>query len=179
MLDKLSGPASGLILDVWDWADIFSHVAAFVLGACAIVLVAMGIVRVLFRMSWALSKNKIAIFSNVNGFDNIRQVLVDSGLFKKKNIHHIDQGRVMAAASMDLFVLHWPCFKEKIDDVLSIKKDAVGLVVYAPQEDGRVTEDNIEKLNQHRNVALVNFRGRLLQDVFVSTITTKRGKDGT
>ena len=177
LLDFFSEIPFDSILDVAGWASILSHAVALFLGACAIVLTAMGVVRVLFRMSRALSKNKIAVFANVNEFDDIQQVLVDSGLFKKKNIHHINKGRVMAAASMDLFVLHWPSFNEKIDDVLSIKKDAVGLVVYAPREDGDVNKADRKKLNRHRNVSLVNFRGRLLQDVFISTITTKRVKD--
>lgn len=141
---------------------------------CTICLAVKGVIPVWYRLGLSLSKNKIAIFAEANEYNNLKNVLTDSGLFKKKNIEHIDQKSIPTAEEKDLFVLHWTCFKEKIDDVLKIKKDATGLIVYAPQEDGRIKPDDLKKINVHRNVTIVNFRGRLLQDVFVSMITTKR-----
>lgn len=152
----------------------------FVHRLCHLISDVAGVFPVLARLGWALSKNKIAIFADVNEFDNLQKMLTDSGLFKKKNICRIDQTSIKAAESMDLFVLHWACFKDHLDDVLNIKDDSVGLVVYAPRDSsggGSVRNGTLEKMNsKHRNVTLVNFRGRLLQDIFVSMITTKRAK---
>ncbi len=136
-------------------------------------LIVKGVLPVWYRLGMSLSKNKIAIFADANTFNNLRNVLIDSGLFSDRNIYQVAQGSIGNAQSKNLFVLHWACFKGNIDDVLRIKKDATGLIIYAPQEEGRIEPDDIEKINRHRNVTIVNFRGRLLQDVFVSMVTTK------
>jgi len=142
-------------------------------------LVLKGVVPVWYRLGMALSTNKIAIFAGADEFSDLRSALVASKMFKRKNISRIGPKSIGSAESKDLFVLHWTCFKDHLDHVLKIKKDSVGLVVYAPQENGdggRVDKASLEKMSHHRNVTLVNFRGRLLQDVFVSMITTKRAK---
>ena len=136
-------------------------------------IVVKGVIPVWYRLGMALSKNKIAIFSDSDSFNNLRGVLVDSKLFKQKQISHIDINSIGSAESKDLFVLHWKSFKEEIDAVMKIKDDHVGLIIYAPQDEGRIDDENIKKIGKYRNVTIVNFRGRFLQDVFVSMITTR------
>lgn len=69
-------------------------------------------------------------------------------------------------------MIYWPEFYNKLDDILSIKKDATPLIVYAPQEIMKIDLSDIKKMNAHRNVIIVNFRGRLINDILISLITT-------
>ena len=167
--------------------DFFNHpffivmggisTAALVSGAAYITyLVVMGVIPVWWRLGIALSRNKIAIFAETNIFNDLKKILIDSKLFKEKNIVNIGTTNIFSAESADLLLVYWPNFKDKLDEVLGIKSHSVGLVVYAPQEKGRIDNSDLEKLNAHHNVTITNFRGRLLNDVFVSMITTKKIK---
>ena len=71
-----------------------------------------------------------------------------------------------------MFLVHWKSFASDIDAILSIKQDATALIVYAPQAEGFIDSAPLAKINQARNSIVVNFRGRLLNDILVSLITT-------
>ena len=141
-----------------------------------IYLAVRGVIPVWWRLGIALSRNKIAIFAGSDNFRDLKKILIDSKLFKEKNIVNIGTTNIFSAESADLLLVYWPDFKDKLDEVLGIKSHSVGLVVYAPQEKGRIDNSDLEKLNAHHNVTVTNFRGRLLNDVFVSMITTKKIK---
>ena len=59
-----------------------------------------------------------------------------------------------------------------LDDILQKKKDNTPLIIYAPQDKGKIAPEDLKKINQHRNVVVVNFRGRLINDILVSLMTT-------
>lgn len=130
-----------------------------------------GIMPVLYRLGFSLSKRKIAIYGKTE-FSSLRDILVDSGLFKDKNIVQIHDNDIKKAEDITLFMIYWPEFHNKLDDILSIKKDATPLIVYAPQEIMKIDLSDIKKMNAHRNVIIVNFRGRLINDILISLITT-------
>ena len=69
-------------------------------------------------------------------------------------------------------MVYWAEFSDKLDDILRNKKDNVPLIIYAPQDKGRIESEDLETINQHRNVIIVNFRGRLINDILVSLMTT-------
>ena len=167
--------------------DFFNHpffivmggisTAVLVSGAIYIIyLVVMGVIPVWWRLGIALSRNNIAIFADSDNFSDLKKILIDSKLFKEKNIDIIGITNIPSAASADLLLVYWPNFKDKLDEVLHVKSHSVGLVVYAPQEEGFIDKPAMAKLNTHHNVTVTNFRGRLLNDVFVSMITTKKTK---
>ena len=60
----------------------------------------------------------------------------------------------------------------KIGEILQAKKDATALVVYAPKGPASIPPDKFVELNSKRNVMVTNFRGRLLNDIVVSLMTT-------
>lgn len=145
---------------------------------CSIVLIGLstywtiiGIMPVLYRLGFSLSKRRIAIYGKTE-FSSLRDILVDSGLFKDKNIVQIHDNDIKKAEDITLFMIYWPEFHNKLDDILSIKKDATPLIVYAPQEIMKIEPSHIKKMNAHRNVIIVNFRGRLINDILISLITT-------
>ena len=143
-----------------------------VFGFIYIVYLALaGILPVLYRLGVALSTKKIAVFAD-NKFDELKNILVDSQLFKSKNIIKIDSGSIKKAEYVSCYLVHYGAYKNSIDDIIDIKKDNYAMIIYAPQNEGKIDDDILTKLNSQRNTIIVNFRGRLLNDVLVSMITT-------
>jgi hypothetical protein len=166
--------------------DFFDHPVFIVLGGIStlitliavlygIYLFAKGIFPVWYRLGMGLSRRKIAVFAE-NEFDGLKNMLVDSGLFQKANVIKIDKGSIKKAEGMTLFLMHWKSFESDLDDILRIKKDSAALIIYAPQNEGSINKAVLEKINRERNSIIVNFRGRLLNDILTCMITTSYEK---
>ena len=165
--------------------DFFNHPFFIIFGGISvsvsiifslyvICIVTKGIVPVWYRLGIALSGRKIAIFAEGGDFNNLRNVLVDSQLFKEKNIKGIDKNSISAVESESLFLVHWKSYKEYIDQILQRKKDTTALIVYAPTEEGRIDDKILEKMSKLRSVTVVNFRGRLINDVLICMMTSRK-----
>ena len=132
----------------------------------------LGIWPVWFSLGIGLSNRKIAVFAD-NKFNELKALLVESGIFKEKNITQIfHDGEVKKASEITLMLVYWKDFKKEINDIIDNKKHSAALIVYAPHEDGRLSPDEMNKLSSHRNTILVTFKGRLLNDIVSSMITT-------
>ena len=104
---------------------------------------------------------------------SLESLLLDSRLFKKRNLIAIGHdGDVEKGRSATLFVVYWPDWSESVDEILKQKTDGAALIVYAPQDKGLIPKDVLGTLNRKRNVVICNFRGRLLNDIVMSMITT-------
>ena len=68
-------------------------------------------------------------------------------------------------------LVHYNEFEDKIDEVLNYKKDSDALIVYV-SNGVRAPQSIIDNINNHRNSILVTFKGRLLNDIVTSIITT-------
>ena len=130
---------------------------------------------VAYRLGKSLSTGKIAIFSASEG-NALCNILTDSNLFNERNIKIISHSEIEKAATFNVFLVHWSDFKDDFDRILSIKKDGTALVIFAPQGQGFLDEDAVKKISCLRNVTLTNMRGRLLNDVLTSSITSNYGK---
>ncbi len=141
-----------------------------------IYLVLKGVLPVLYRLGISLSKKKIAIFAESDDFNNLKSILIDSRLFKEKNILHIDNNSRGRAEAASLLLLHWKSCQGDLKAILGRKKDTQDLIVYAPTEDGRIDDASMKEIGEHRNVIVVNFRGRLVNDVLVCTMISRRNQ---
>ena len=151
--------------------EILFNIFNILLYVFIAILVIKGILPVLYRLGIGLTRRKIAIFADTK-FDSLKDLLVDSGLFNEKNIVKIDKESIKKAEDISLLLVHYKPFRDKIDEIISIKRDSDALIIYAPSEDGRIEENVLRKINSQRNTIVVNFRGRLLNDILVSMITT-------
>lgn len=139
----------------------------------AVILWARGIIPVLFRLGNGLSRRKIAVFAKGDALVSLENILRDCNLFRQNNIVRIaTDGDIGAANSATVFLVYWPDWKANIEDVLREKSDGTALIVYAPQEYGFIPKETMSLLDKQRNVVVNNFRGRLLNDIVVSMITT-------
>lgn len=170
--------------EVIKWAsDFFSKPFFNIFGGISIIIVlasflftmfltAKGILPILFRLGMALSKRKIAIFALHHKFESLKQILVDSKIFSAANIIQIPSDSLRKAEKYTIFLVYWKDFQHQIDEILKLKRDSTALIIYAPQDEGKIKLRNLNDINTHRNSIVVNFRGRLLNDILISMITT-------
>lgn len=136
-----------------------------------IILWFRGILPVLLRLGNGLATRKIAIFAESSDQESLKSLLTDSGMFRAKNIISVSKpGDIGRAEKATIYLVHWPSWHDSVDAVLSYKKDGTGLVIYAPPR--AIPHEVMVSLDNQRNVAVTNFRGRLLSDILVQMITT-------
>lgn len=156
-----------------DWVGRVTALIFLVTLAFGIYAWLRGILPALWRLGNGFSKRKIAIIAKGDNLISLKSLLLDSRLFNKKNIIDIasnsDFGRAEQAT---LFLVFWHDWQDKIDEILLAKKDTTALIVYAPQDLGFIPKDKMKELDSKRNVTVANLRGRLLNDIVVSLMTT-------
>jgi hypothetical protein len=143
----------------------------------AVALWAKGVLPALLRLGNGLAKRKIALFAKGDNVASLRNLLMDSKLFKASNITEISKREdVGRAESATLFLVFWHDWAGDIAEILKIKSDQCALVVYAPYDKGRIPDEQMKNLDAKRHSAVTNFRGRLLNDIVASMITTSYEK---
>ena len=158
------------LLDVLRYANV---VVLLVVTIGAGTLWFTGVAPALLRLGMGLARRKIAIFAKGDMAGSLTHLLLDSRLFRKRNLIPIGHdGDIEKGRSATLLVVYWPDWSTHIDEVLRQKSDSAALIVYAPQDKGPIPPEVLAALNRRRNVVICNFRGRLLNDVVVSMITT-------
>jgi len=151
---------------------ISSLLSVFIVLA-GIIIWAKGILPVLIRIGNGLSKKQIVIFAKNDNLNSLKKLLFDSGLFNKKKISEVStKGDLSIAENKNVYLVFWHDWEDSIDEILNLMKDKTALIIYAPQELGFIPKEVMGKLNNKRNVMVTNFRGRLLNDITTSIITT-------
>lgn len=131
----------------------------------------LGISPSIIRLGYALWQREIAIFGDEKSLNELTELLVDSKIFKKKNIIQIRENNISKAKNRTLFLIDWNSMKDKLDEILGIEKNhQVAVLIYAPTE--RIPDDIIKRVANKPNTIVVNFKGRLLNDILNSMITT-------
>jgi len=163
-----------------EWLFTFLTVVSIIDAAVLVVAIGYafylwtaGIAPVLIRLGNGLAKRKIAIFAKGDNLTGVKALLFDSKLFKAKNIRDVPQLRdIEGAEAASVYLVYWPDWANDIDAILARKPDSCALVVYQPYDQGRIPDEQMKKLDGKRHTAVTNFRGRLLNDIVTSMITT-------
>lgn len=138
-----------------------------------IILWTRGISPALYRLGNGLANRKIAIFAKADNLDSLRNLILESKLFKETNIITITKREDFdSAAPASVYLMYWPDWKEHQHDVLAMKPPSCALIVYAPRSEGPIQETDMINLDGKRHTAVTNFRGRLLNDIVTAMITT-------
>ncbi len=135
-----------------------------------------GVIPVWYRLGRGLSRRKIAVFAEAQKYNELKSLLTDSGLFAEKNIIRIDQNSIKKAKGFTLLLVHYYPFKDNLEEIINFKNDEAALIIYAPQSEGKIDGEMVQKINGQRNSIIVNMRGRLLNDILTSMMTTGYGK---
>jgi hypothetical protein len=171
------------IIDIWnlikctfEYWDIASSLLVLCAAVYGVWLLARGIAPVLIRLGNGLARRKIAIFAKGDAAESLKGLLQDSKLFKNSNLICVrTEGDLGKAEPASVYLVHWPDWSHNIDQILNSKNDKTALVVYAPPGNP-VPIDVMARINGFRNATLVNLRGRLMNDVVLSLITTSYEK---
>ena len=145
----------------------------FMIGAFAYTayLIIKGVFPVWYRLGIGLSKRKVAVFASREAFESIKTSLVDSMIFKDKNVIPITLDNIDKAKDQTIFLIDWETFKEQIEQVFSARKNhQTAIVVYA--KPASIPPEKMIDIANRANTVVVNFRGRLLNDILTSLITT-------
>ena len=135
-----------------------------------------GITPIVLRLGIALWKRKIAIFGNVEIFESLKSSLVESNIFKERNIIHIKSDNIDKAKDETIFLVDWKTFGTNIEAVFSARKNhQTAIVIYA--KPASIPKEKMSDIANRANTVVVNFRGRLLNDVLTSLITTSYDRD--
>ena len=157
----------------------YAEAAVLVCGLLwALVLWWRGILPVLLRLGNGLAKRKIAIFATGDNLTSLKSLLLGSGLFLAKNIFEVAKlDDIGQAESATVFLVFWHDWEKDLQEILRRKRDKCPLIVYAPVSKGRIPDGQMSALDGVRNTSVTNFRGRLLNDIISSMITTSYEKD--
>ena len=130
-----------------------------------------GITPIIFRLGIALWQRKVAIFGSAEIFESLKNSLIDSNIFKKRNIIHISLDNIDKAKDETIFLVDWETFGNKIEQIFSARKNhQTAVVIYA--KPSSIPKEKMNDIANRPNTVVVNFRGRLLNDVLTSLITT-------
>lgn len=121
--------------------EAVATIAMILTAAYAFYLVVKGIFPVWYRLGRGLSAGKIAIFS-INEHASLESMLIDAKIFKKQNIINITTSSdIERAEKSNILLVHWKDFQDSLPQILTIKKDRMALIIYAPQHEGRIEQD--------------------------------------
>jgi len=169
---------------IWSWVkpvlEVLGYPATVIVIVAAIVKAyrySHGIVPVGMRIGNGLSKRKIALFAKGDNLEILKNVVLRSSLFRKENLVGVPNMAEFAShEGTDFFIVHYPDWKDDFHQILAAKKDQMPLIVYSPMFEPSIDEEVMRKIDQKRNTAVSNFRGRLLNDIFTAMITTNYEK---
>ena len=137
----------------------------------------LGIMPLLWRLGYGRWTRKIAILANNEIYNHLKKDLVDSGIFREGKINPITAQHLSDVKNYDLLLVHYQSFtEENINTILANKKSNAGMIFYFPEfspQDGQSISNEIRnKISNNPNTTIVNFRGRLLNDIITTLITT-------
>lgn len=163
-------------------ANWCNHPLFAVVGAATTILIFGGFVYriacwtfcvtpIAFRFGIALQKREVAIFGDDAAFGNLRDCLVDSKIFKNKTIVHVRTNNIDKAKDKTIFLVDWSSISSDIEEIFAARKNhQTPVVIYA--KPASIPQDKMTDIANRANTVVVNFRGRLLNDILTSLITT-------
>jgi len=144
----------------------------FLIGLIPAILLWKNSFSVLYRLGKNLQKNKILIFAQHDNASSLETLLTGSGLYRKKNISHIASIEDLdRSEDYSLFLVHWFDWKDNILKILEKAPGSTDMIIFAPGDSKAVPKEITEKLKEKIHVSLVNYRGRLLNDVLITMMT--------
>jgi len=162
--------------EIMDWIGYIGSAWIIISGVLIFISWYKGILTPVWRLGDGLAHRKITIFSKGDNSESFESLLFDTKLFSEKNVQTVtkeeDFGR---CEDSTLYLVVWEDFGSQIQEILKRKKDKTALIVYAGQ--GQLQPNDWDILGKYRNVTVVNFKGRLLNDILVSLMVTGYEKD--
>ncbi len=166
-----------IFLEILKWPRAIGSIFAFIALLAIAYYTFRGLVPVLYRLGHGLWRRKIAIVANGDTLINLERLMKDSGLFNSKNIIRVaGKGELEAISRASIVLVYWADGQGFMADILDRKSEDTALIIYAPYKGGAIPAEMMETLENRKHVIVNNFRGRLMNDIVSSMITTGYAK---
>lgn len=141
----------------------------------------LGITPLLWRLGLGRWVRKIAVVANDTVCSELEKDLVDSGIFRKSNVKPVSKSHLSQVKNHSLILVHYQSFNEnEIRQMLNDKQGSAGMIFYFPEfnpsEGQKIPDYMVQEIGKKENTVVVNFRGRLLNDIITTLITTSYEK---
>jgi len=169
-------------MDTQPIMNFFNHPFFIIIGGLTVAIASIGLIyRILcvilgisplvLRIGKAVWRRKIAIIGSLESFNNLKECIIDSGIFKKSNVIHIPLDNIDKTKELSILLVDWETSSSKIDQIMLARKNHnTAVLVYA--KPGSIPLDKMPEIANRSNTVVVNFKGRLLNDILNSLITT-------
>lgn len=140
----------------------------------------LGVYPLFLRLGFGRWARKIAIVANDNMYSTLKTDLVDTGVFREKNIYQIKEEALSKVKETTLALVHYQSFTEdQIKTILSNKKSNAGFVFYFPEftpPSVVISQEMMKAINNQQFTTIVNMRGRLINDIVTTLLSTSYDK---
>ena len=174
--------------------DFFDHPFFTILGGIASIISILtmlaifiawifGIAPIAWKLGISRWSRKIGIASSDDIWHQLEADLINSGIFRKRNIERISATNISTVRNYSLILVHYKSFNEgQLREIFRTKRSESGMIVYYPEfhseEGDSITPEMIRQIHDRENSSVVNFRGRLLSDLVLTFITTSFANHG-
>lgn len=174
MIDFFNHPFFITVGGIFTLAAVFSLLLTFIFWV-------LGITPLLWRLGLGRWIRKIAVVADDKVCSELKKDLVDSGIFRESNIKPISKNHLSQIKNHSLILVHYQSFNEnEIRQMLNDKQSSAGMIFYFPDfnpsEGQKIPDNMVQEIGRKENTVVVNFRGRLLNDIITTLITTSYEK---
>jgi hypothetical protein len=162
--------------------EFFNHPVFIIAGGLTVVFATLGIVYrvicialgvspLIFRIGKAIWRRKVAIIGSSEAFSSLKDCVINSNIFKKDNVIHIPIDNIEKSKEYTILLIDWDTCGNHIDNIFLARKDQnTAVIIFA--KPGSVPNEKMAEIGNRSNTVVVNFKGRLLNDILNSLITT-------
>lgn len=161
-----------------DLVGVFTTIFAVLIFIWGVISWIIGAYPIFYRIGFGRWSRKITIAANDDMYNVLKIDLVDTGIFREKNI----APRVVANSSFakikeaSLVLVHYQSFTEdEIKTILSYKKSHAGFIFYFPEfspPNHVISPAMMKIINNEQFTTVVNMRGRLMNDIVTTLLST-------
>lgn len=162
--------------------DFFNHPVFIIVGGLTVVLSAIGIIYrvvciilgvtpLVFRIGKAIWRRKVAVIGSSEAYSSLKDCITDTNIFKTHNVIHIPIDNIDKAKEHTILLVDWETSGNQIDQIFIARKNFnTAVIIFAKA--GSIPHDKMAEIANKSNTVVVNFKGRLLNDILNSLITT-------
>ena len=131
----------------------------------------LGFSELIRRIGMVWSR-KISVAADRDAFESLKKDIKNAGIMKDKNISHIDSGHLSDVSKSNVVLVDYASIHEDgLRTILDKMQPDAGLIIYA-KIPFRLPDDLMQKVCDSPYTIVVNFRGRLVNDILVALMTT-------
>ena len=162
--------------------DFFNHPVFIFVGGLTVVFAvigiiyrvvcsALGVTPLIFIIGKAIWHRKVAIIGSSEAFSSLIDCITDTNIFRRNNVIHIPTDNIEKVKEYTILLVDWDTSGNQIDQIFIARKNHnTAVIIFAKA--GSITHEKMAEIANRSNTVVVNFKGRLLNDILNSLITT-------